>query len=176
MERIIIAAVADNMAIGKGNAMPWHLREDLQFFKRNTSGYPVIMGRKTFESLGRPLPKRLNIIVSRSLKKPDDMTDGVCCAESLSEAYAAAENYMKEHHEAESCGMKCFVIGGGEIYRQAMDTADRLLITHVHTAIGDADTFFPAIDPAVWHPAEKSGIRRDPESGLEFEFVTYTRA
>lgn len=176
MERIIIAAVAENMAIGKGNAMPWHLREDLQFFKRNTSGYPVIMGRKTFESLGRPLPKRLNIIVSRSLTNPEDRPEGVYYAKSLSEAYAAAENYMKEHHGTENSGMKCFVIGGVEIYRQAMDTADRLLITHVHTAIGDADTFFPAIDPTVWHPSEKSGIRRDPESGLEFEFVTYTRA
>lgn len=182
MEKIIIAAVADNLAIGKDNSLLWHIREDLKFFKEKTSGYPVIMGRKTFESIGRPLPGRLNIVVSRSagIKSSEanaagngSVHAGTCEAQartalryapSIEEAFDAAAGYDR-----------CFLIGGGEIYSQGMDYADKLLITHVHTSITDADTFFHEIDPSEWVISEKSDLRQDPETGYGFEFVTYIR-
>lgn len=182
MEKIIIAAVADNLAIGKDNSLLWHIREDLKFFKEKTSGYPVIMGRRTFESIGRALPGRLNIVVTRSAgtKSCEENAAGIgsghggTCqsqertalryAPSLEEAFNAADGYDR-----------CFLIGGGEIYRQGMDYADKLLITHVHTSITDADTFFPEIDPSEWVISEKSDLRQDPETGYGFEFVTYIR-
>lgn len=168
MEKIIIAAVADNMAIGKDNSLLWHIREDLKFFKENTSGYPVIMGRRTFESIGRALPKRLNIVVSSSARtKPYEECaagTGLTYAASLEEAFGMADG-----------SDRCFMIGGGEIYRQGMDYADKMIITHVHTVIPDADTFFPGIDPSVWNVSERSDLRQDPETGYGFEFVTYIR-
>lgn len=163
MEKCIIVAIADNNAIGKDNALLWHISEDLKFFKQTTLGCPVIMGRKTFESIGRPLPKRMNIIVSR---RGYDAPEGVVVVDSLEKAYAAAQEQGSE---------KCFVIGGGQIYAQALDSADRLIITHVHTVIEEADTFFPQIDPQVWLPVDRSELMTDPENGYEFEFVQYKR-
>lgn len=159
MEKCIIVAIADNNAIGRDNALLWHISEDLKFFKRTTSGCPVIMGRRTFESIGRPLPKRLNIVVSRGYDAPE----GVVVVPSLEEAYKAAES------------PRCFIIGGGQIYAQALPDADRLIITHVHTVIEGADTFFPQIDASVWQIAERSQIMTDPETGYDFEFVTYIK-
>ena len=162
MEKCIIVAVADNNAIGKDNALLWHISEDLRFFKRNTLGCPVIMGRKTYESIGRPLPSRINIVVSRSYETPDE----VAVTASLEEAFQLAETTNIE---------RCFVIGGGQIYMQAMNYADRLIVTHVHTVIQDADTFFPEIDSSVWEVVERSELMHDEESGYDFEFVTYLR-
>ena len=165
MEKCIIVAIADNNAIGRDNALLWHISEDLKFFKAKTSGCPVIMGRKTFESIGRPLPGRTNIVISRGFTPPE----GVLPAGSLEnglEMAAAAENNEKQ---------ACFIIGGGQIYAQAMDLADRLIVTHVHTVITDADTFFPEIDPDIWQIAERSGIHHDSQSGLDYEFVEYLR-
>ncbi len=159
MEKCIIVAIADNNAIGKDNSLLWHISEDLKFFKRTTVGCPVIMGRKTFESIGRPLPKRINIVVSRGFEAPE----GVIAVPSLEEAYKAAGDD------------RCFIIGGGQIYAQAIADADRLIVTHVHTVIDDADTFFPEIDPLVWKVEERSEMFRDDESGFEFEFVIYKR-
>ena len=142
MEKIIIAAVADNRAIGKDNRLLWHISEDLKFFKKNTSDTCVIMGRRTYESLGRPLPKRL------------------------------AEK------EAPESGMhqdRCFVIGGGQIYSAAMEVADKLILTHVHTNIEDADTFFPEINPTIWEVEDRSEMMHDELCGLDYEFVTYKR-
>lgn len=169
MERVIIVAIADNNAIGKDNALLWHISEDLKFFRKTTLGCPVIMGRKTFESIGRPLPKRLNVVVSR---RGFEAPEGVLVSDSLETAFeqvAAVDSQSEEQPRA-------FVIGGGQIYAQAMETADRLVITHVHTVIEDADTFFPAIDPAVWQVSERSELMTDPETGYTFEFVTYCRA
>ena len=159
MEKCIIVAIADNNAIGKDNALLWHISEDLKFFKRTTTGCPVIMGRKTFESIGRPLPKRTNIVISRGFTAPE----GVIVVSSLAEAYEAVED------------PRCFVIGGGQIYAQAITDADRLIVTHVHTVIEDADTFFPAIDPSLWQVEERSEMLHDDGSGFDFEFVTYGR-
>lgn len=189
MEKCIIVAIADNNAIGKDNDLLWHISEDLKFFKRTTLGCPVIMGRRTFESIGRPLPKRLNIVVSRSGYAAPV---GVRVVASLEEAYALAESELPgsaKHDnngvisapshvmsgEAEASVQRAFVIGGGQIYAQALEMADRLIVTHVHTVISEADTFFPAIDPSVWQVADRSQMQHDEESGYDFEFVEYKR-
>ena len=163
MKKCIIVAIADNNAIGKDNALLWHISEDLKFFRSTTVGCPVIMGRKTYESIGRPLPKRLNIIVSR---KGYEAPEGVLVVDSIEKGYEVAKEQGAE---------KCFVIGGGQIYAQAMQIADEMVITHVHTVIEDADTFFPQIDPEIWKVAERSELKTDPESGYTFEFVKYIR-
>ncbi len=162
MEKCIIVAIADNNAIGKDNALLWHISEDLKFFKRTTMGCPVIMGRKTFESIGRPLPKRTNVVVSRSGYAAPE---GVVVVASLEEAFASVPGDVE----------RAFVIGGGQIYAQAMSQADRLIVTHVHTVIEDADTFFPSIDPSVWSVAYRSELQSDPETGYTFEFVEYVK-
>ena len=142
MEKCIIVAIADNNAIGKDNALLWHISEDLKFFKRTTTGCPVIMGRKTFESIGRPLPKRTNIVISRGFTAPE----GVIVVSSLAEAYEAVSQCHSElvsscHSElVEESPSRCFIIGGGQIYAQAITDADHLIVTHVHTVIKDADT------------------------------------
>lgn len=169
MEKCIIVAIADNNAIGKDNALLWHISEDLKFFKRTTTGCPVIMGRKTFESIGRPLPKRTNIVISRGFTAPE----GVIVVPSLAEAY---ETVSPCHSElVEESPRRCFIIGGGQIYAQAITDADRLFVTHVHTVIENADTFFPEIDPSLWQVEERSEMLHDDESGFDFEFVTYGR-
>lgn len=162
----MIVAIADNLAIGKGNDIPWHISEDLKFFKRTTSGFPVIMGRKTYESIGRPLPKRTNIVVTRGCELPD----GVVQVKSLEEAYKAAEDAANA-----SGAEKYFVMGGAKIYASAIDDMDKLYVTHVHTVIDDAEAFFPAIDPNAWVKSESSETQTDPETGFKYEFVTYVR-
>ncbi|MBO5419543.1 MAG: dihydrofolate reductase [Bacteroidales bacterium] len=162
MEKCIIVAIADNNAIGKNNALLWHISEDLKFFKRTTSGSPVIMGRRTYESIGRPLPKRLNIIITRG----DAAPDGTILAHSLEEAFEIAENHGSE---------KCFIIGGGQVYSQALPLVERLIVTHVHTEIEDADTYFPIIDPSEWTIVSRSEMLKDVETGYDFEFIEYIR-
>ena len=162
MEKCIIVAIADNNAIGRNNELLWHISEDLRFFKRTTLGSPVIMGRKTFESIGRALPGRVNIVVSRGFSTGEEVE----VVNSLEDAFAVAEDTNLE---------KCFVIGGGQIYAQALDFADRLVVTHVHTVIEDADTFFPAINPEIWHVVQRSEMFTDEETGYQFEFVEYEK-
>ena len=162
MQKNIIVAIADNNAIGKDNELLWHISEDLRFFRRTTLGWPVIMGRKTFESIGRALPGRVNVVVSRGFTTGEDVE----VVGSLEEAFATAESTNLE---------KCFVMGGGQIYAQALELADRLVVTHVHTVIEDADTFFPPIDPQVWTVADRSELFTDEETGYTFEFVEYLR-
>ena len=171
MEKCIIVAIADNNAIGRDNALLWHISEDLKFFRRKTSGHPVIMGRKTYDSIGRPLPKRTNIVVSRGSEAPE----GTLLAASLEEAFAKAESSIQETANANPCQSRCFVIGGGQIYAQALELADRLIVTHVHTVIEDADTFFPEIDPQQWKVDQRSELYTDEETGYTFEFVEYIR-
>lgn len=163
MEKSIIAAVSDNNAIGKGNAMPWHISGDLKYFKRITSGGTVIMGRNTFLSIGRPLPGRKNIVITH--RGNEGLPEGVASADSIENAFLMAEKY----------GKPCFVIGGAEIYRQTIPLADRLYITHVHTVIDDADTFFPELQAHDWERISTSGRMNDPETGYDFEFSVYDR-
>ena len=162
MEKCIIVAIADNNAIGRNNELLWHISEDLRFFKRTTLGSPVIMGRKTFESIGRALPGRVNIVVSRGFSTGEEVE----VVNSLEDAFAVAEDTNLE---------KCFVIGVGQIYAQALDFADRLVVTHVHTVIEDADTFFPAINPEIWNVVQRSEMFTDEETGYQFEFVEYEK-
>ena len=170
MEKCIIVAIADNNAIGKDNALLWHISDDMKFFRHQTVGCPVIMGRKTFESIGRPLPKRVNIVISRGFDAPE----GVMVVGSLAEAYKVAESALAAG-ETVSSDPRCFIMGGGQIYAQAMAEADRLVVTHVHTVIEDADTFFPAIDSSVWKEVSRSEMMSDPETGYKFEFGEYCR-
>ena len=162
MQKNIIVAISDNNAIGRNNELLWHISEDLRFFRRTTLGWPVIMGRKTFESIGRALPGRVNVVVSRGFTTGEDVE----VVGSLEEAFATAESTNLE---------KCFVMGGGQIYAQALELADRLVVTHVHTVIDDADTFFPPIDPQVWTVADRSELFTDEGTGYTFEFVEYLR-
>ena len=162
MEKSIIVAISDNNAIGRDNQLLWHISEDLRFFRRTTLGCPVIMGRKTFESIGRALPKRVNIVVSRNFNTGEE----VAVTSSLEAAFKVAADTNLE---------QCFVIGGGQIYSQALSMVDSLIVTHVHTVIEDADTFFPEIDPVIWQVAERSELFTDEESGYTFEFVKYVR-
>jgi dihydrofolate reductase len=156
-ELCLIAAVARDGAIGKGGALPWRLPEDLKRFKAITSGHAVIMGRKTFDSIGRALPNRRNIVVSRS--KPG-LPDGVELAASVEAAISLARASDSEP----------MIIGGGEIYAAALPFATRLEITTVPLDVAGADAFFPTIDPALFEetarlPAETGGAT----------FVTYRR-
>ena len=162
MEKCIIAAVADNGAIGKDNDLLWHIAEDMKYFRRTTVGHPVVMGYRTFLSIGgKPLPKRDNIVIST--RPWADVPEGVKVAGSLEEAYALTDVD------------KVFVMGGGETYRRALPTADKLYITRVHTCIKDADTFFPAIDPAIWEVESAAPTATDPETGYDYEFIVYRR-
>lgn len=131
----IIVAVAENGTIGDKNALLWHISEDLKHFKAHTSGHPVIMGRKTFESLGRPLPNRHNVVISR---QADLTIEGCTVVHSLDEALA-----LFPHEE------ELFIIGGAQIYAQALPLAERLILTRVHHPYA-GDTSFPAWDPSAW--------------------------
>ena len=156
MSLSVIAAVARNGAIGKDNTLLWRLPEDLQFFKRTTMGRPVIMGRKTYESIGRPLPGRRNIVVTRS---PDWRADGVEAAPSLQAAL-------------ELGGPDAFVIGGGELYAQALPLADRLVLTEIDQDF-DGDTHFPAWDRSAF--TEASRETHISPAGWAYHFVVYDR-
>ncbi|MBT7069250.1 MAG: dihydrofolate reductase [Verrucomicrobia bacterium] len=158
----LIAALGSNRAIGRDNALLWHLPGDLPRFKQLTMGHPVIMGRKTYQSIGRPLPGRLNIVVTRN---PAFTPAGVTCCPNLEGALgcAAASNPP----DAES-----FVIGGGQLYALALAHADRLYLTEVDDAPPDADTFFPAF-PAFAHIASSEP---HTANGLTYRFTLRTRS
>lgn len=158
----IIAIVAADGAIGKGGDQPFHIREDFRRFKELTLGHPVIMGRRTFEALpGGALPGRRNIVITG---QSDWHCDGVDTAPSLSAAIVLACETATE----------MFIIGGGEVYRQAMEFADRLYLTQVDATVDDADTFFPAIDPELWEITSTSETFSDPRSGVSYRFTLLT--
>ena len=163
----IVAAVARNGVIGRDGDMPWRLSTDLQRFKRLTMGKPVIMGRKTFQSIGKPLAGRFNIVVSGA---PAFAADGVTIARDLDAAFDLARN-----EAARSGAAEVAVIGGGEVYAAAISRADRLYITHVE-ASPDGDAHFPPIDPAIWRNVSSERIaagERDSEATI---FAVYDRA
>jgi dihydrofolate reductase len=162
----MIAAIGENSVIGSEGQIPWRLPTDFAHFKRTTLGKPLIMGRKTFESIGKPLPGRTNIVVTR---RRDYAPDGVIVCHSLDEALAEAQQI------AAADGAAAVMIGGGaEIYREAMPLADRLYITHVAAApAGDAR--FPAIDPASWEVAARHELARGERDSADFTVLTYVR-
>jgi len=160
----LLAALSRNRVIGRGNQLPWHIAEDLKRFKALTLGHPVIMGRKTYESIGRPLPGRDNIVVSRS---PDLSAPGCRVAHSVAAAVAAALT-------AASAAGEIFVIGGAQIYALALPLADRLQLTEVEAAI-DGDAYFPEYDPMDWREVSRVPGSTPGPPGLRYDFVTYQR-
>jgi dihydrofolate reductase len=166
MEIVFVVAVAENGVIGANGAMPWRLRSDMKHFKAVTMGRPVVMGRKTFASIGKPLPGRTNIVVTRD---PDFRADGVVVTHSFSDARAIATGDALRRFATEIA-----VIGGAEIYAQWMDSADRLEITEVH-ARPDGDTHFPAIDPAVWEEVARERNPAGLQDSADFSYVTFRR-
>ncbi len=171
----IIVAIASNYAIGKNNDLLWHISEDLKFFKRTTSGHPVVMGYNTYLSIGaRPLPKRRNIVVSST--REEGLRDGVEYFKSMEAALASAAETEKQRLATEAdIEPEVFVMGGGMLYRNALPVADRLYITEVDTVIEDADTFFPEIDRSIWRETTRSERFFDEASGYHYSFVTYER-
>lgn len=155
----LIVAYSQNRTIGKDNQLPWRLPGDLAHFKRHTLGHPIIMGRNTWLSLGRPLPGRTNIVVSRSGR--GDFT-GAVLVNSLE---AALEHAAAEEEEV-------FIIGGAQLYGDALALVDRIVATEVHAEI-EGDAFFPALDPSAWVETERQP--QPPENGLAYDFVEYRR-
>ncbi len=158
----LIVAMARNRVIGRDNTLPWHLPEDLKYFKAVTMGKPILMGRKTFESIGRPLPGRLNIVITRNANWQHP---GVSVAASLDEALELAG-----HDPAASGVGEVMVIGGEQIYRAAIEQADRLYITQVDAeVVGDA--FFPEYDEAIWHETARQQPEQQGETPYFFHVL-----
>ncbi len=154
----LIAAIGKNNALGKNNQLIWHLPADLQRFKKVTTGHHIIMGRKTFESLGKPLPNRTTIIISRD---KNYHADGCIIVNSLADAIQAA-----------SSDENPFILGGAEIYKQSMDIVDVLDLTFVHHTF-DADVFFPEIDKSIWKEVFREDFSKDEKNKYDFSFVKY---
>ena len=157
----IIAAASENNALGKDNQLLWHLPEDFKRFKTLTSGHYIIMGRKTFESFPKPLPNRTHLIITR---QPDYQAPEGCIVVSSLEK---AMELCPANEEA-------FVIGGGEIYQQALDVVDKIDVTRVHTTL-DADTFFPEIDTNIWKLVFEEFHPKDEKHAFDFTFLTYVK-
>lgn len=160
MKISVIVAMADNGVIGNQNRLPWHLPADLKHFKATTMGKPIIMGRKTWESIGRPLPGRINIVVTRD---PDYVADGCVVVDGIDAALAAAA----DHDEV-------MVIGGAEFYRQALPRASTLYLTLVHDSF-EGDTFFPELDGREWRERGREDFEPDANNPHAYSFVQLER-
>ncbi len=158
----LLVAAAENNAIGKNNQLLWHLPNDLKFFKNTTWGMAVIMGRKTYESVDKPLPGRFNIVITR---QADWKAEGVIVAADLHDALQKA---------AETNCNEIFVIGGGEIYKQSLEIADKIYMTRVHASF-DADTFFPEIDENKWQLTANQDFPVDEKHAYAYSFQTWER-
>jgi dihydrofolate reductase len=158
----LIAAASENNVIGKDGTLPWHLPNDLKRFRSLTTGHPIIMGRRTFESIGHPLPQRHNIVVThrRDLALPECEVVG-----SLEDAIASAKRDKSE---------EIFIIGGGTLYKEALPFADRIHLTRVHATV-DGDTFFPELPETEWREAEREPHEADDEHVYAYTFLTYER-
>lgn len=156
----MIVAAAENGVIGRDNSLVWHLSSDLKHFKAITSGHTVIMGRRTFESIGRALPKRRNIVVSRNNLY---QAEGCEVATSVEEAL-----YMVQDED------EVFVTGGGSIYREVWNLADKLYLTVVHTHV-EGDTFIPKIDSAIWKEVSKLDCAASDKDDFDYSFIDYIR-
>ena len=166
MEVVLIVAVAENGVIGATGAIPWRLKSDMQRLKALTVGRPVVMGRKTFASIGRPLPRRTNIVVTRDA---NFRSPGAVVTTSFVDARAIALGDALRRSATEIA-----VIGGAEVYAQWMEDADRLEITEVH-ARPDGDTYFAAIDAALWEEVARVRNPAGPDDSADFSYVTYRR-
>jgi len=156
MKISLIVAMASNRAIGLDNKMPWHLSADLKKFKQITMGSPILMGRKTYESIGRPLPGRTNIIISRN---PQYQQTGCLVFNTIDEAIASCQQHAE-----------IFVIGGATFYQSMLPVADKLYLTEIKQAF-DADTFFPEINRAEWKEISRENISNDPSVDFCYSFI-----
>ncbi len=157
----IIAAIGKNNALGKDNQLLWRLPKDLKHFKSLTENHPVVMGRKTYESIGKALPNRTNIVVSR---KDNWFEENILIVSKLKEALKFAKKINEDF----------FIIGGGEIYKQTMELADKLEITYLEEDF-EADTFFPKIDLKIWQKTNEEFHAKDDKNDHDFYFQTYER-
>jgi dihydrofolate reductase len=171
----MIAAMDRNRLIGRDNQMPWHLPDDFKHFKQHTLGKPVVMGRKTFESIGsRPLPKRLNLVVTRQ-PKPTVSSDRVANGSETGLLFVSSpEAALKTIHQAYAEPPEVMVMGGGELYRQFLPVAQRLYVTWVATEI-EGDAAFPAWDDQAWQEVSRTHHSADSRHSYAFDFVTYQR-
>tara|TARA_R110002167_G_scaffold218932_6_gene423555 strand:- start:1035 stop:1535 length:501 start_codon:yes stop_codon:yes gene_type:complete len=160
---ILIAAAGENQALGKNNDLLWHLPDDFKRFKKLTTGHPIIMGRKTFESFPKTLPNRWHVIVTRDrdYKVPFENCTVVHSIENALEMVAQEP--------------LAFVIGGGEIYRQAEKFANGIELTRVHATFDSADTYFPELDPSIWEKVAEEYHAKDEKHAFAFTFLTYVR-
>jgi dihydrofolate reductase len=158
MTLTIIVAVDQQLGIGVNNTLPWRLPEDLAHFKRTTTGHPIIMGRKTFDSIGRPLPNRRSIVITRN---PDWRHEGVEAVNSLAAAIALTG------------GADAFIIGGAQIFVEALPHTDRLIVTEIRKTF-DCDTFFPEISSRQWQETAREN-HHSAQTGFDFDYVTYQR-
>ena len=156
----IIAAIANNNALGKNNNLIWHLPADLIRFKKTTTGHHIIMGRNTFESIGKPLPNRTTVIITRN---PDYKAEGCIVVNSFKKALEVAKNDATP-----------FIIGGAQIYKQTIRLADKLDITEVHHSF-DADVHFPEIDKNIWKETSRELFKADEKNKFGYSFVSYCR-
>lgn len=160
MEISIIVATSKNNVIGRDGGIPWHLSADLKRFKALTTGHPIVMGRRTFESIGRPLPGRRNIVISNSV----NAIDGCDIMKSVDELL-----------NDNSLDGKVFIIGGGEIYKQFLPYAKKVYLTEVETEIADGDTFFPELNPMEWIEVGRESHEADEKNDFNYSFVDYER-
>lgn len=161
MKKIIIAAKSRNNVIGKGNDLAWHLPADLKFFKEKTKGHYVIMGRKTFESIGsKPLPQRPTIIITNN---PDFKAENCWVINSINGAFEIAKNEKQDD---------VFILGGAHIYKQTIDLADQMFITEIHTQI-TGDSYFPEINEDRWVEVSREEHKADEKNKFDFAFVEY---
>lgn len=158
----LVVAASENNAIGKNNQLIWHLPNDLKFFKNTTWGFPVIMGRKSFESVNKPLPGRTNIVITTN---PDWKAETVIVVNNLKDAIQKA---------AETNSKQIFIIGGGEIYKQSMDIADSIYITRVHANL-EGDTFFPVIDTSKWKLTSHQDFEADEKHAYSYSFQIWEK-
>jgi dihydrofolate reductase len=166
MKIVLIAAFAQNRVVGINNALPWHLPEDLKYFKRTTSGKAIIMGRKTYDSIGRPLPNRTNIVITRN---SEFKADGVQVVSSLKAAIELAKevNFINGVDEV-------MIIGGASIYQESLPVAERLYLTHVHANV-EGDAYFPEVDFSQWQESSRDDYSASDKNPYDYSFVVYDK-
>jgi dihydrofolate reductase len=162
----MIVAAAQNRVIGRDNALPWYLPNDLKYFKQTTLGKPIIMGRKTYESIGKPLPGRTNIVITR---QTDYQPDGVKVVHSVAEARDLAESVCLIDGQEEA-----MIMGGAEIYTLALPDADRLYLTEVHADV-DGDAYFPEYDKTEWQEISREDFSAEGSNPYNYSFVVYDK-
>lgn len=170
MSLALIVAKARNHTIGRDNKLPWYLPNDLKYFKQVTLGKPIIMGRKTYDSIGKPLPGRTNIVITRqSDYRPANQNDSVRVVDSFEAAQQLAEQILIVNGQSEA-----MIIGGAEIYRLALPMVDRMYITEVHAEV-EGDAFFPEFDQQQWQTVAREDFAAEGPNPYDYSFVVYQR-